>query len=166
MVSKWWVTFQQSLSCEAWELIIMTELWKFPLPIIYIFTYIYNNIWRNCSEVLLLSCTLFAFLGWAHQPIVSPSTKLTVLWKLGGKSSYCWSCFSSFRLTEGVAVGRTFAALRDYHIDGNKEMITFGIMNMCGCHFLLNNNSLVNYALLQTSLSLKEKRKNVFVIFD
>ncbi|KAG0562647.1 hypothetical protein KC19_9G162300 [Ceratodon purpureus] len=35
-------------------------------------------------------------------------------------------------LTEGVAIGRTFAALRDYHIDGNKEMIAFGIMNICG----------------------------------
>jgi high affinity sulfate transporter 1 len=35
-------------------------------------------------------------------------------------------------LTEGVAIGRTFAALRDYHIDGNQEMIAFGIMNLCG----------------------------------
>ncbi|KAG0562644.1 hypothetical protein KC19_9G162200 [Ceratodon purpureus] len=35
-------------------------------------------------------------------------------------------------LTEGVAIGRTFAALRDYHIDGNKEMIAFGVMNLCG----------------------------------
>ena len=35
-------------------------------------------------------------------------------------------------LTEGVAIGRTFAALRDYHIDGNKEMIAFGAMNLCG----------------------------------
>jgi len=35
-------------------------------------------------------------------------------------------------LTEGVAIGRTFAAIRDYHIDGNKEMIAFGIMNMAG----------------------------------
>lgn len=39
---------------------------------------------------------------------------------------------SLIALTEGVAIGRTFAALRDYHIDGNKEMIAFGIMNICG----------------------------------
>jgi len=35
-------------------------------------------------------------------------------------------------LTEGVAIGRTFAALKDYRIDGNKEMMAFGIMNLCG----------------------------------
>lgn len=39
---------------------------------------------------------------------------------------------SLIALTEGVAIGRTFAALRDYHIDGNKEMIAFGVMNLCG----------------------------------
>lgn len=39
---------------------------------------------------------------------------------------------SLIALTEGVAIGRTFAALRDYHIDGNKEMVAFGIMNLCG----------------------------------
>jgi high affinity sulfate transporter 1 len=39
---------------------------------------------------------------------------------------------SLIALTEGVAIGRTFAALRDYHIDGNKEMIAFGAMNLCG----------------------------------
>ncbi|MCO5557529.1 hypothetical protein L7F22_011095 [Adiantum nelumboides] len=35
-------------------------------------------------------------------------------------------------LTEGVAIGRTFASLKNYHIDGNKEMIAFGAMNMAG----------------------------------
>ncbi|MCL7027633.1 hypothetical protein MKW94_008494 [Papaver nudicaule] len=35
-------------------------------------------------------------------------------------------------LTEGVAVGRTFASLRNYQIDGNKEMIAIGVMNMAG----------------------------------
>ncbi|KAI3777805.1 hypothetical protein L1987_47608 [Smallanthus sonchifolius] len=35
-------------------------------------------------------------------------------------------------LTEGIAVGRTFAALNDYQVDGNKEMIAIGIMNMAG----------------------------------
>lgn len=39
---------------------------------------------------------------------------------------------SLIALTEGVAIGRTFAALRDYRIDGNKEMMAFGIMNLCG----------------------------------
>ncbi|RZC71683.1 hypothetical protein C5167_034861 [Papaver somniferum] len=35
-------------------------------------------------------------------------------------------------LTEGIAVGRTFASLRNYQIDGNKEMIAIGVMNMAG----------------------------------
>ncbi|KAG7018734.1 Sulfate transporter 3.1, partial [Cucurbita argyrosperma subsp. argyrosperma] len=35
-------------------------------------------------------------------------------------------------LAEGVAVGRSFATLKNYHIDGNKEMIAFGLMNIVG----------------------------------
>ncbi|KAL0548220.1 hypothetical protein IC582_012668 [Cucumis melo] len=35
-------------------------------------------------------------------------------------------------LAEGVAVGRSFAAFKNYHIDGNKEMIAFGMMNIVG----------------------------------
>lgn len=35
-------------------------------------------------------------------------------------------------LTEAIAIGRTFASIKNYHIDGNKEMMAFGIMNMVG----------------------------------
>ncbi|KAK7412122.1 hypothetical protein VNO78_03570 [Psophocarpus tetragonolobus] len=35
-------------------------------------------------------------------------------------------------LTEAVAIGRTFAAMRDYSIDGNKEMVAMGTMNIIG----------------------------------
>ncbi|MQL96017.1 hypothetical protein Taro_028687 [Colocasia esculenta] len=35
-------------------------------------------------------------------------------------------------LTEGVAVGRTFASLKDYQVDGNKEMMAIGLMNVVG----------------------------------
>ncbi|KAI3910424.1 hypothetical protein MKX01_034818 [Papaver californicum] len=35
-------------------------------------------------------------------------------------------------LTEGIAVGRTFAALKDYQVDGNKEMMAIGFMNIVG----------------------------------
>ncbi|WOK96902.1 hypothetical protein Cni_G05610 [Canna indica] len=35
-------------------------------------------------------------------------------------------------LTEGIAVGRTFASLNNYQIDGNKEMMAIGLMNMAG----------------------------------
>ncbi|KAL4195446.1 hypothetical protein AMTRI_Chr05g64660 [Amborella trichopoda] len=35
-------------------------------------------------------------------------------------------------LTEGIAVGRTFASLKNYQVDGNKEMMAIGFMNMAG----------------------------------
>ncbi|RWW77849.1 hypothetical protein BHE74_00013962, partial [Ensete ventricosum] len=35
-------------------------------------------------------------------------------------------------LAEGIAVGRSFAMFKNYHIDGNKEMIAFGTMNIAG----------------------------------
>ncbi|KAH9316513.1 hypothetical protein KI387_025140 [Taxus chinensis] len=39
---------------------------------------------------------------------------------------------SIITITEGVAIGRTFALIKKYHIDGNKEMIAMGMMNMIG----------------------------------
>ncbi|KAJ0113568.1 hypothetical protein Patl1_03314 [Pistacia atlantica] len=35
-------------------------------------------------------------------------------------------------MAEGIAVGRSFAMFKNYHIDGNKEMIAFGMMNIAG----------------------------------
>ncbi|XVF36766.1 hypothetical protein REPUB_Repub19eG0086700 [Reevesia pubescens] len=35
-------------------------------------------------------------------------------------------------LTEAVAIGRTFASMKDYQIDGNKEMVALGAMNVVG----------------------------------
>jgi MFS superfamily sulfate permease-like transporter len=35
-------------------------------------------------------------------------------------------------ITEGIAIGRSLAALEGYHIDGNKEFIAFGVMNLAG----------------------------------
>ncbi|GLU03561.1 hypothetical protein SLE2022_207530 [Rubroshorea leprosula] len=35
-------------------------------------------------------------------------------------------------LAEGIAVGRSFAMFKNYHIDGNKEMIAIGVMNIAG----------------------------------
>ncbi|XP_048443091.1 probable sulfate transporter 3.4 [Pyrus x bretschneideri] len=35
-------------------------------------------------------------------------------------------------LTEGVAVGRTFASLKNYQVDGNKEMMAIGLRNISG----------------------------------
>ncbi|KAK9740712.1 hypothetical protein RND81_03G055000 [Saponaria officinalis] len=35
-------------------------------------------------------------------------------------------------LTEATAIGRTFAAMKDYQLDGNKEMVALGTMNVVG----------------------------------
>ncbi|XP_028070210.1 sulfate transporter 3.1-like [Camellia sinensis] len=37
-----------------------------------------------------------------------------------------------YLMQEGIAVGRSFAMFKNYHIDGNKEMIAFGMMNIAG----------------------------------
>jgi sulfate transporter 3 len=48
----------------------------------------------------------------------------------------CIVSYVSFRQIffnqEGIAVGRTFAALKNYQVDGNKEMIAIGLMNIVG----------------------------------
>ncbi|CAL9017782.1 unnamed protein product, partial [Prunus brigantina] len=33
---------------------------------------------------------------------------------------------------EGIAVGRSFSIFKNYHVDGNKEMIAIGMMNIAG----------------------------------
>ncbi|EPS65934.1 hypothetical protein M569_08843, partial [Genlisea aurea] len=55
-------------------------------------------------------------------------------------------------LTEAVAIGRTFAAAKDYHLDGNSEMLALGAMNVIGsmtsCYVATGSfsRSAVNYA--------------------
>ncbi|KAL4602922.1 hypothetical protein ACB092_10G088300 [Castanea dentata] len=63
-------------------------------------------------------------------------------------------------LAEGIAVGRSFAMFKNYHIDGNKEMIAFGMMNIIGsctsCYLTTGpfSRSAVNYnAGCKTALS-------------
>ncbi|KAL6208647.1 hypothetical protein ACLB2K_019594 [Fragaria x ananassa] len=54
-------------------------------------------------------------------------------------------------LAEGIAVGRSFSMFKNYHIDGNKEMIAFGMMNIAGsstsCYLTTGpfSRSAVNY---------------------
>ncbi|TVU06131.1 hypothetical protein EJB05_49325 [Eragrostis curvula] len=63
-------------------------------------------------------------------------------------------------LTEAVAIGRTFATLKDYQLDGNKEMVALGTMNVVGsmtsCYIATGSfsRSAVNFmAGCQTSVS-------------
>uniref|UniRef100_A0A6P6GH35 sulfate transporter 1.3-like isoform X1 n=1 Tax=Ziziphus jujuba TaxID=326968 RepID=A0A6P6GH35_ZIZJJ len=63
-------------------------------------------------------------------------------------------------LTEAIAIGRTFAAMKDYQLDGNKEMVALGTMNLVGsmtsCYVATGSfsRSAVNYmAGCQTAVS-------------
>ncbi|KAK3012071.1 hypothetical protein RJ639_011964, partial [Escallonia herrerae] len=63
-------------------------------------------------------------------------------------------------LTEAVAIGRTFASMKDYQLDGNKEMVAQGAMNVIGsmtsCYVATGSfsRSAVNYmAGCQTAVS-------------
>ncbi|PIN06982.1 Sulfate/bicarbonate/oxalate exchanger SAT-1 and related transporters (SLC26 family) [Handroanthus impetiginosus] len=63
-------------------------------------------------------------------------------------------------LTEAVAIGRTFATMKDYQLDGNKEMVALGAMNVAGsmtsCYVATGSfsRSAVNYmAGCQTAAS-------------
>ncbi|PHU00863.1 Sulfate transporter 1.3 [Capsicum chinense] len=63
-------------------------------------------------------------------------------------------------LTEAVAIGRTFASMKDYQLDGNKEMVALGAMNIVGsmtsCYVATGSfsRSAVNYmAGCQTAVS-------------
>ncbi|WCJ44524.1 Sulfate transporter 1.1 [Euphorbia peplus] len=63
-------------------------------------------------------------------------------------------------LTEATAIGRTFAAMKDYQLDGNKEMVALGTMNVVGsmtsCYVATGSfsRSAVNYmAGCHTSVS-------------
>lgn len=46
---------------------------------------------------------------------------------------------------EAVAIGRTFAAMKDYQLDGNKEMVALGTMNIVGsmtsCYVATGNST-------------------------
>ncbi|XP_029129685.1 sulfate transporter 1.3 [Cajanus cajan] len=63
-------------------------------------------------------------------------------------------------LTEATAIGRTFASMKDYQLDGNKEMVALGAMNVVGsmtsCYVATGSfsRSAVNYmAGCQTAVS-------------
>lgn len=42
------------------------------------------------------------------------------------------SNYNPMLLQEGIAIGRSFAILKNEQVDGNKEMIAFGFMNLVG----------------------------------
>jgi len=45
------------------------------------------------------------------------------------KREQCADTYVNF-YQEAIAIGRTFAAMKDYQLDGNKEMVALGTMNV------------------------------------
>ncbi|CAL9007970.1 unnamed protein product, partial [Prunus brigantina] len=71
-------------------------------------------------------------------------------------SDWWWDSFFNPRFffslsSEGIALGRSFSMFKNYHIDGNKEMIAIGMMNIAGsctsCYLTTGpfSRSTVNY---------------------
>ncbi|KAL3676255.1 hypothetical protein R1sor_026203 [Riccia sorocarpa] len=124
-----------------------------------------NLFWVSAIAPLisLIAATLFVFLtrldkhgvktaGHIKKGI-NPSSLHQIYWsgEYLGKGARIGLIAGLIALTEAVAIGRTFAALRDYHIDGNKEMIAIGAMNIAGsfssCYLATGSfsRSAVNY---------------------
>ncbi|KAK6130173.1 hypothetical protein DH2020_036089 [Rehmannia glutinosa] len=61
-------------------------------------------------------------------------------------------------LAEGIAVGRSFAIFKSYHIDGNKEMIAIGMMNIAGsctsCYLTTGCKTAVSNIVMATAVMI------------
>ena len=57
---------------------------------------------------------------------------------------------------EGIAVGRSLGLLKNEPVDGNKEMIAFGLMNICGSFTSCYLTTGKEQTLSRCIISLKE----------
>lgn len=74
---------------------------------------------RHCPRC---NATILCHLTRSYMPARVSSVLTEVLTEV---CSYC-------QMQEGIAVGRSFAMFKNYNIDGNKEMIAIGTMNIVG----------------------------------
>ncbi|KAK9725502.1 hypothetical protein RND81_05G148600 [Saponaria officinalis] len=65
-------------------------------------------------------------------------------------------------LAEGVAVGRSFALFKNYHIDGNKEMLAFGLMNIVGsCTSCYHTSGIFSRSAVNFNAGCKTAMSNI-----
>ena len=66
-------------------------------------------------------------------------------------------------------MGRTFAALRNYQVDGNKEMMAIGFMNMAGscssCYVTTGEDPLLIRTFLNQQFFTKITQTNLLHLF-
>ena len=68
--------------------------------------------------------------GWISTSLLNVSnTKLVISQHV---DEYPQFCLMFQIIQEGIVIGRTFALFKNYNIDGNKEMIAIGMMNIVG----------------------------------
>ncbi|KAK7275737.1 hypothetical protein RIF29_16859 [Crotalaria pallida] len=65
---------------------------------------------------------------------INPSSVKEIYWTGDylGKGFRIGIVAGMIALTEAIAIGRTFASMKDYQLDGNKEMVALGAMNVVG----------------------------------
>ena len=67
---------------------------------------------------------------------------------------------------EGIAVGRSFAMFKHYNIDGNKEMVAIGTMNMVGscfsCYLTTGSRNIPPFTINLSSIS----EENQFILIS
>ncbi|XP_019454639.1 PREDICTED: sulfate transporter 1.3-like [Lupinus angustifolius] len=65
---------------------------------------------------------------------INPSSVKEIYWSGDylGKGFRIGIVAGMIALTEAVAIGRTFASTKDYQLDGNREMVALGAMNVVG----------------------------------
>ncbi|KAK0576034.1 hypothetical protein LWI29_010888 [Acer saccharum] len=69
----------------------------------------------NCSTYISNIVNFYSFKG----PLLGQTVKIGLITAI-------------VALTEAIAVGRSFASIKGYHLDGNKEMVAMGFMNLVG----------------------------------
>ncbi|CAM0871748.1 unnamed protein product [Alopecurus aequalis] len=128
-----------------------------------------KSVWGNVHhgwnwQTILIGASFLAFLL-AAKYIAKKNKKLFWVSAIAPLISVIISTLCVFLTRAGVAIeaiaiGRTFAGMKDYQIDGNKEMVALGTMNIIGsftsCYVATGSfsRSAVNYmAGCQTTVS-------------
>ncbi|KAL6013464.1 hypothetical protein ACLOJK_003962 [Asimina triloba] len=97
-----------------------------------------NSMPRSLSHALVLEANDSTIAGSTKHGVsivenirkgINPSSlhQIHFTGKFAGKGFRIGAIAGMVALTEAVAIGRTFASMKDYHLDGNKEMLALGV---------------------------------------
>ncbi|KAG6655683.1 hypothetical protein CIPAW_05G232800 [Carya illinoinensis] len=132
-----------------------------------------HSVWGSVNhgwnwQTIVIGATFLSFLLFAKHIVkhiekgINPSSVNEIYFhgEYLGKGFRIGMVAGMVALTEAIAIGRTFASMKDYQLDGNKEMVALGAMNIVGsmtsCYVATGSfsRSAVNYmAGCQTAVS-------------